>query len=335
MVNAAAQPCCSRTYSPPHSFVSASRWQGSRTVQRKDFHAVFTGGRVRLAQSKLQHPRPMPPASFGVNAQNRMQEPGLQTERRSDEQQQGSMEDEARKRQPGLQTERRSDVRRQHLDRMEDEARKLWAEVAAAREAEDKRERQQHELRRQRQRQAEQERLRQERAERLMYYKEWLANEKQYRREAEDERLRLIRQQRIEIERLRHWRADMERQRQRQRQVEIERSRHNAAQVTSTSAAERMAQYRLKWNVWVQDGLPSSQPIPLPAPSLFKRYLQSLYADTPAHSRKKVYRQLMLEWHPDKMSQKLIPVLSASQVAVLMPRFECMSKEINATFAGT
>jgi hypothetical protein len=80
------------------------------------------------------------------------------------------------------------------------------------------------------------------------------------------------------------------------------------------------------------EGLPSNQPIPLPSASLFKRYLTELYRGTQVSMRKKEYRRLMLEWHPDKM-RKLAGVLSDPQLEALTPRVEEMAKEINTVFS--
>jgi len=116
-----------------------------------------------------------------------------------------------------------------------------------------------------------------------------------------------------------------------QRSKHSTRSHKRAVEaVRAMTVDEQMAAWRAEWGQWV-DALPSTEMPPFPKPSAFSAYLQDLNWGT-QDSVNKTYRQLMAEWHPDKLRQRLADKLGDAQREVLEARFDEIAKEINSVF---
>lgn len=100
------------------------------------------------------------------------------------------------------------------------------------------------------------------------------------------------------------------------------------------TSTEGMAAYKHKWDKWVCS-LPSQdamQRCPMPNPVLLKMYLrkQARGSDTEV---KENYRQLMRQWHPDKVNQDLGSKLSQNQNTELAIKVTEVAKQVNAAFS--
>lgn len=103
---------------------------------------------------------------------------------------------------------------------------------------------------------------------------------------------------------------------------------------TLPTSTEGMAAYKHKWDRWVLS-LPSQdamQRCPMPHPILLKMYLRKQAKGSDTEVREN-YRQLMRQWHPDKVNQALSASLSQNQKAELAIKVTEVAKQVNDAFS--
>jgi len=99
------------------------------------------------------------------------------------------------------------------------------------------------------------------------------------------------------------------------------------------TVAEGMAQHSRRWDVWAAS-LPNSIKAPLPHPKLFTKHMSALldHGEFDDNAKKVAYRELMRQWHPDKVHQSIGNLLNRTQQEDLYPKVAEMCKQINAAF---